>query len=301
MPAALKVAILALSLVLLAAALVGCRAKTDTLPPSSKAGAQDARPVLRIGFVPVMNIEQMVKQFQDLSDYLGKGLNMRVELVPTRNYNQLLEKLITKEIDIGTAGSYIGYRAIKEVGAIPLARPQKDGVSVYKGYIVVRKDSGIKNVEQLKGKSFAFVDMYTSAGYVFPRAYLRSMGYDPDQFFGKMVFAGKHDAAFLQVFHRETVGAAAKNIVFDQIAAQNPDFKKNMLVLATSGPFPEKPVVVRPDLDKKLIRRILGTLLAMHTTPEGRNALASFGADRFIRTTLSDFSEVDRLVKHLQR
>jgi len=287
---------------ILVLSLTGC-AKKAAPTPSKKAGektsAEKAKPRLNFGFVPVMNVEEMLKQFQGLSDYLSDELDMEVRLVPSRDYNDLIDKLNSKEIDIGTAGSYVAYKAIKEHGAILLARPEKNGISTYTGLIVVRKDSGITRLEDLKGKSFAYVDQNTSAGYVYPRALLKEKGYDPDSFFGKTIFAGKHDAAFLEVYHKETDGAAAKNVVFWQLAEQNPDFKNQMLILSESGSFPEKTLVARADLDPALIYRVREALLGMHKNPEGQKALTKFGADRFILTKLEDFSEIDQLLKIL--
>lgn len=74
--------------------------------------------------------------------------------------------------------------------------------------IIVRKDSGIKRIEQLEGKTIAWVDKNSAAGYVFPRAALISRGINPDKFFSKQVFAGKHDAAVLAVLNRSVDAAA---------------------------------------------------------------------------------------------
>lgn len=286
----------------LALSLAGCTKKAapaKAKKTSKKPASGKVKPKLNLGFVPVMNVEEMLKQFLGLSDYLSDELDMEVRLVPSYDYNDLIDKLNSKEIDIGTAGSLIAYRAIKEHDAIPLARPEKNGISTYTGLIVVRKDSGITKIEDLKGKSFAYVDQNTSAGYVFPRALLKEKGYDPDNFFGKTIFAGKHDAAFLEAYHKETNGAAAKNVVFWQLADQNPDFKDQMSILAESGSFPEKTLIARADLDPALIYRIRETLLGMHKNPEGQKALTKFDADRFITTKFEDFSEIERLLKIL--
>ncbi len=291
-------------LLLFAVVLSGCPSGTKTGTGGSTAGGKDGgqpKTVLKLGFVPVMNIEEMVKQFQAVAKYLGRKVDARVKLVPVQNYQQLLEKLATKEIDLGTAGSYIGYRAIKEVKAVPLVRPEQGGISTYKSLIVVRKDSGITNLRQLKGKSFAYVDMNTSAGYIYPRAVLRKMGYDPENFFSKTVLAGKHDAAFLAVFHRQEVGAAAKDLVYNQLVKQNPKIGQELSIIASGGRFPEKPIMARPGMSATMRSRIIKVFLEMNRDAEGRAALEDFGADRFIRTTVEDFASVDELAKELQR
>lgn len=258
-----------------------------------------SKKVVKFGFVPVRNVEEMTREFTVLSNYLSKKTGCQFEVYPFRNYEALLEKFITKEIDLATAGSFIAYRAIKELGAKPIARPEKDGISFYTGLIVVRKDSGIKRIEDLKGKSFAFVDVNTSAGYVYPRALIKSLGYNPNEFFREVKFAGRHDAAFLAVYHRQVDAAAAKNLVFKQIARDNPDFQKKMFILAESKSFPEKPIVVRADFDPVLREKIKQILLNMDKDPEAKEVLKAVKADRFIETSLSSFAEVEKFYREL--
>lgn len=255
--------------------------------------------VVRFGFVPVRNVEEMTKEFTVLCDYLSKKTGYQFEVYPFKDYGTLLEKFITKEIDLATAGSFIAYRAIKELGAKPIARPEKDGISFYTGLIVVRKDSGLKRVEDLKGKSFVYVDTNTSAGYLYPRALIKSLGYNPDEFFSKVKFAGHHDAAFLAVYHRQADGGAAKNVVFYEIARNNPDFKNSMLILAESKGFPEKPIVARADFDPRLREKIKQVFLDMENDPDAKTVLETIKADRFIETSLTSFVEVEKLYKEL--
>lgn len=57
----------------------------------------------------------------------------------------------------------------------------------YWSAIVVCKDSSIKSVRDLEGKTIAWVDKNSAADYVFP-------GFDFDKLFVKQTFAGRHDA-----------------------------------------------------------------------------------------------------------
>jgi len=50
------------------------------------------------------------------------------------------------------------------------------GRSMSRGVILVRKDSGINSIRDMKGKRFAFVDKATTAGYLSPLAYFKKMG-----------------------------------------------------------------------------------------------------------------------------
>ena len=98
------------------------------------------------------------------------------------------------------------------MGMEAVARPVNvDGTSTYHGYLFARKDSGIRTVADMKGKRFAYVDRATTAGYLFPRAYLKEKGVaDPDRYFGEVFFAGSHDATVLAVLNGEADIGASK-------------------------------------------------------------------------------------------
>jgi len=280
----------------------GCTKPTTTVKRNFRLAPLSpsiSKKVIKFGFVPVRNVEEMTREYTLLAEYLEKKTGYHFEVYPFKDYATLLEKFITKEVDLATAGSFVAYRAIKELGAEPLARPERKGISFYTGLIVVRRDSGIRSLKDLKGKSFAYVDVNTSAGYLYPRALIKRLGYNPDKFFGEVKFAGRHDAAFLAVYHRQVVAGAAKNLVFYDLVRDNPDFKKSMLILAESEGFPEKPIVARADLEKEVKEKIRQTLLKMGTDLQAKEVLRKIDADRFIETTLSDFSELEKLYKEL--
>ncbi|MCL4536310.1 MAG: PhnD/SsuA/transferrin family substrate-binding protein [Nitrospirae bacterium] len=119
---------------------------------------------VRIGVVPALTITETIKQYQPIVDYLNKRLNINAQLMPQKDYVTVLEKMKNREIDAAVMGSLICYRSIKEIGAVPLARPESNGDSNYEGVVFVRKDSGIKDIYGLRGKLFAYIDRDTSAG-----------------------------------------------------------------------------------------------------------------------------------------
>ncbi|MCL5022622.1 MAG: phosphate/phosphite/phosphonate ABC transporter substrate-binding protein [Nitrospirae bacterium] len=132
-----------------------------------------------------------------------------------------------------------------------LARPVNlDGSSTYWGYIFVRKDSGIGNVGDMKGKRFVFVDRATTAGYVFPVAFLREQGVvDVGAYFRETYFAGSHDAAIYAVLGGKADVGCAKHSMFDRVARSDPRVRKELLILAESPKVPSNGLGVRSDLE----------------------------------------------------
>ena len=53
----------------------------------------------------------------------------------------------------------------------------RQGSKTYRSQVVVRADSGITSIDQLRGKKFAFVDPASASGFLFPNALLAGMVY----------------------------------------------------------------------------------------------------------------------------
>jgi phosphonate transport system substrate-binding protein len=188
-----------------------------------------------------------------------------------------------------------------KLGVEPLARPETvDGISTYHGLILVRKDGGIKTAQDMKGKVFAFVDKATTAGYLLPLAYFKENGIDDYQkFLGETYFAGTHEAAIYDVLNKKADICAAKNTVFNRLAARDQRLTTELLILARSPDVPENGLAIRKGLDGAIKNELKKTLLSMDRDPEGIEILRKFGARKFIETTNDDYASVYKYVKKI--
>ncbi len=249
-----------------------------------------------LGLIPEMNVFKQTERHRPLAEYLSKKLNINVELKILPRYGNILDSFKASKMDAAFWGSFTGALAIKKLGVKPLARPlQLDQTSTYKGYLFTRKDSGIDSTAKLKGKSFAFVDRATTAGFLFPISILKKQGTrlaDLDKYFSSYFFTGSHDAAIMAVLNGEADAGAAKNTIFDMMAGKNPDIRNKIRILAESSEVPSNTLGVRKDLDPSLTEKIKATILNMDKDPEGVKVLKEFGAVKFISTGPADFDPV---------
>jgi phosphonate transport system substrate-binding protein len=275
--------LLALALALLAVA-----------PFRADAQPRSARPRILIGLIPELNIFKQKARFRLLGEYLGRKVGVPVEFTILSRYGNILESFQSERMDGAFFGSFTGALAIQRLGVIPLARPVNlDGSSTYHGHIFVRTDSGIRSVKQLRGKRMAFVDRATTAGYVFPLAWLRKAGIPAlEGFFGEYYFTGSHDAAIAAVLERKADVGAAKHSVYDRMRKENPAVDRELTILADSPAVPSNGLCVRRDLDLVLQASLKRALLELEKDPGGAAVLAEFGAIRFIETTAEDYQPV---------
>ncbi|MEK6745162.1 MAG: phosphate/phosphite/phosphonate ABC transporter substrate-binding protein [Nitrospirota bacterium] len=266
----------------------GCQKQKEERPSGKAFGQQE----LLLGLIPEQNIFRQRERYLVLRKYLLDRLGITANFTSLSRYGNIIERFNAEKMDGAFFGSFTYTLAHRQLGVEPLVRPVNlDGTSTYHGYIFVRKDSGIRSTNDMKGKRFAFVEQATTAGYIFPLAYFKASNIpDPQQHLGQSFFAGSHDAAILAVLNREADIGAAKNTIFDQLASENPRIEQELIILATSGVVPQNCLAVRKDLDPVLKAELKRVLLEMDKTPEGAEVLRKFGARGFVETTDRDYA-----------
>ncbi|RJQ55910.1 MAG: phosphate/phosphite/phosphonate ABC transporter substrate-binding protein [Nitrospiraceae bacterium] len=252
---------------------------------------------ITIGLIPEQNVFKQFKRYEPLGKYIEKKTGVKIRFSVLSRYGNIIEKFNQDKMDAAFWGSFTGALAVKKLGVEPVARPVNlDGISTYSGYIFVRKDSGITGVEDMKDRVFAFVDKATSAGYIFPVAYLKERGVsDIDGYFREHFFTGSHDAAIYAVLDRKARIGCAKNTIFDSLSGKDARLAAELTILAKSPDFPSNSLGVRKDLPPSIKEKLRRTLVNMDQDPEGREVLKNFGAIRFIETAAADYSPVFRL------
>ena len=147
------------------------------------------------------------------------------------------------------------------------------GSTSYKGQIIVRADSGIKSLQDLKGKVMCWVDPNSTSGYIVPRIMLMANGIDPDKDFAKTIEAGSHNNVVTQVYNGECDAGATYVDARSSVEKDLPDVKEKVVVLATTSDIPNDNVSFIKDFPQDLREQIVNALLEISKTEEGKQAL----------------------------
>ena len=201
---------------------------------------------------------------------LGKLLGTPVRVTVASDYAAIIEALRNRSADLAFVHP-VGYvLANREAKARIIAKDQWHGNTSYTARIWVRKDSGLKTLEDLRGKTIAFVDPASSSGYVYPMVMLIQKGLvqnrDPKTFFKEALFAGSHDAGLFALL-RGQVDALGS---FDQAREQylkDPAEREKLTWVAESAPIPEGGICGREGLDPAVVAKVRAALLQMHGPP----------------------------------
>ncbi len=249
---------------------------------------------LTIGLIPEQNVFKQMKRYKPIGEYIENKSGIAVKFSILSRYGNIISSFEKKNLDGAFWGSFTGAMAIKKLGIQPIARPVNlDGTSSYRGYIFVRKESQITNVERMNNSVIAFVDKATTAGYIFPVAYFKEEGVqNVNNYFQEHYFTGSHDASIYAVLNKEAEIGCAKNTIYDRLAREDARIHEELVVLAQSPDVPSNALGLRSDIAPEIKERIKQVLLTMEDNLEGREVLKQFGATRFIETTQEDYSRV---------
>ncbi len=229
----------------------------------------------------MLSPERSVADYGPLKAYLSSRLAMPVEFVFRKTYAETNELLRVGDAHVGIVCSGAYVRGKDRFGLQLLAAPVTKRGPVYYSYIVVRADSKIERFEQLRGRSFAFMDPMSNSGCFYPRYLLARMGVREDEFFSRTFFTHSHDNSMRAVADGLADGAAVDSLVYQQLLAENPHLRPRLKVIQTSPPFGISPVVASPRVSPKLRDRLRSVLLAMGDDPEAASALAALAIVRF--------------------
>lgn len=232
----------------------------------SPARAQQA---LTVGLIPSEDSRAMIANSQAMMDMLSKALGMAVKPFVAADYNGVIEALRSKRLDVAYLGpfSYVLGTTVAEIEAFAVAETKKAGRTFYYSQIVAHKDSGIRTVKDLKGRTFAFVDPSSTSGHLFPKAGLIKAGFDPDRDFGRVIFSGSHDSSAIAVQNRKVEAAAIADRILDAAVAKGLVKREDLVEVWKSEPIPESPTVWRKDLGADLKKRVQAAFLQVKDIP----------------------------------
>jgi phosphonate transport system substrate-binding protein len=235
------------------------------LAPGSAARAQTPRS-LHFVLTPSQKPTDLLAAGEEFGAALARLVGIPIRVTVASDYAAVVEALRNRTADLAFVHPAGYVLANREAKATIVAQDRWHGNTSYRARIFVRKESGLKSLEELRGKTIAFIDPASTSGYVWPMVLLIKRGLvqnkDPKTFFKDALFAGSHDAG-LQALLKGHVDALAS---FDQAREQylkDPAEREKISWVAETEPIPEGGVCARDGLDPAVVAKVRAALLAM--------------------------------------
>lgn len=170
----------------------------EAAPAAGELGTE-ANPI-KLVWVPSGDTQKILAGAEKLDELLAKQGVYVTSSVAT-SYAAAIEALCAGKADAAALATLSYVLAHDKCGAEVILNSIRRGSATYNGQILVRADSGIQSVADLKGKRFAFTDPASTSGYLYAAALLKENGVDPAKDLAEAIFAGSHNAAALAVYN----------------------------------------------------------------------------------------------------
>jgi len=270
--------------------------------PSEPALGSAERPLV-MAFVPSVETQQLLAVVTPFAQLLEKETGYRIRAEVPTSYVAVVEAMGAKKVDIAQLSPFAYVLARQKHGVETILTFVRTGKPTYQGYIVVRSDSGINTLDDLRGKKFAFVEPTSTSGHIYPKALLVQKGIDPDRFFASATFAGGHDKVLIALMSKQVDGGAVYDGARDLpgIVQQYPDIKTATKIIAETPPIPNDTIVVRPDLPADMVAKLREAIIKVSGTPEGETLLKkTYRIDGFVPSKDADYDPVRKAAEVLK-
>jgi phosphonate transport system substrate-binding protein len=262
----------------------------------ASASAAD-RPVLRVSAIPDEAPTELQRKFKPLGDYLGRALGMEVKFVPVTDYAATVEGLAGGHLDLVWYGGFTFVQARRRTGtALPLVQREED--AHFHSKFITRAGSGVRSLQDLKGKTLAFGSESSTSGHLMPRYYLLQAGVDPDKDLARYAFSGAHDATAKWVEQGKVDAGALNESVWSKLVEERKIDPAKVVVFYTTPDFHDYNWTVRGDLDPALVQKLKAAFLALDPARPGDKAILDLQRTRrFIEARPEDYRSIEEAAK----
>jgi phosphonate transport system substrate-binding protein len=207
-------------------------------------------------------------------------------VVVTRNYQEMEQRLQDGSVDFAMVSPAAYVRFVSRVCYVATYAEWSEITQAlspyYHSVMISLKESPIEALQDLEGKNFGFTDRESTSGHRVPRRMLLQEGIEPEKFFKKVFYLGRHDAVIESLLAGSIQGGAVSDGTLYAAISQYGDLFR---VLALSDPIPLDPVVASPSVpeeDVALLREVLLSLPLESSAMEGIREILGWPGAGFV-------------------
>ena len=225
---------------------------------------------LTLGVFPRNKATDTTTMYTPLANYLSERLGRQVILVTSKDFDSFWKAVTERRYDIVHYNQY--HYTVSAESYRVIAHNQEFGKNAVAGALFVRKDSGITEVSQLRGRTIIFgggKDAMMS--YIAPRFLLMQAGLKEKDF--KTEFAVNPPNALLALYNRQADAAGGGEILIDLPVVKNAINTQELTLLAVTEPLLFLPWAVKRTMPTALRESIQSVLVDLESSDDGKKVL----------------------------
>ena len=216
----------------------------------------DEKPPLRFSGIPNQNTTELNEKYKPLAEHLSKELGVKVEYVPSVDYNASVDAFKNGDVQLCWFGGYTGVQAREAVkGAKAIACGKRD--TAFKSYFIAHKDAGVGKSADfpmgMKGRTFTFGSAQSTSGRLMPESHIRkATKLSPREFFGaEPNYSGSHDKTIELVAARSFDFGVVDYTVYEKRVAEKKIDPNEVVVVWETPPYADYNFTAHPVLEER--------------------------------------------------
>ncbi len=221
---------------------------------------------LRVLMVPTdTGTNDITMDYAPVFNGITENYGIHFDLKAGASYAAVVEGMCNDKADIAWYGAVTYGQANDKCGVDLLAVDVLEGDSSYYSGIFVAKDSGIKNIADLKGKRMAFGSPSSTSSFNFPVAMLIAAGVDPVKDLQQIIITDSHSASLAALAEGKVDAAAASYNSFGKAVTVGAIDPQKIKALAKSQPIPNPPMAMNKGLPDPLKEKLRLAFSEIHS------------------------------------
>jgi phosphonate transport system substrate-binding protein len=248
----------------------------------------------KVTTIPEEAATEQVRKFGPIVKYLESKLGTKVEFIPVNDYPAAVEALVNKQVDLVWFGGFTHVQANVRSGGkiVPIAQREED--TKFQSVFISKTNSGIKSLNDLKGKQVSFGSPSSTSGHLMPRSFLLDAKIDPDKDFKRVAYSGAHDATIASVVSGKVDAAALDITVWNKFVNEKKVDTNDVNVFYTTPGYFNYNWSVHADMPVAMRERVTKAILDINPNdPVGKEILSLNRATRYVPTKPENYKGLE--------
>lgn len=279
-----------------AGSLIGGLFSANTLFAQQLERPSPQKTPLVLGVFPRRNIKLTFRLFSPLAKHLSDLLGREVRLTTSSNFRQFWQNVQSQRYDIVHFNQHHYILAHQLYQYQVILKNQEQGRATVAGTLMVRKDSGITRVSDLKNRTILFGGgRMAMQSYVAPKWLLQQNGLHKGDYIEKVALNPIN--AILSTYRKQADAAGCGDVVLELDAVTSQVDASEMHILARTEQLPHLPWAVRHTMPEAERQAIQHSLSQLGNTDQGRAILHNAQLDALLPTTDRDYDAHRNIIR----
>lgn len=257
-----------------------------------------------VGIHPLHNPQRLMELYGPIVDFMNSAIpEAHFKLEASRNYEEFEKKLYARHFAFAMPNPYQTVKSV-EYGYRIFGKMGDD--EVFRGIILVRRDSGINKVADLKEKSVSYPAATALAATMLPQYYLHTHGLDVNRDLNNL-YVGSQESSIMNVLRGDVAAGATWPVPWLAFVAEHPELASQLLVKWQTAILPNNGWVARDDIPQPVVDKFSRLLFGLQHSEQGKLMLNRLPISHFeaasdetylpVREFLEKFSRTVRQIE----